>query len=71
MDAVVRTRDTVYVFEFKYGRTADEALMQIDAKDYPLQLLADDHAVIKVDVSFSPEARTIDDRVIHGESSRL
>lgn len=71
VDAVVRSRDTVYVFEFKYGRTAGEALAQIDAKDYPLPFLADGRAVIKVGVNFSPGTRTIDDWVIQGEPSRL
>ena len=71
VDAVVHTRDTVYVFEFKYGRTAEEALAQIDAKDYPLPFLADGRAVIKVGVNFSPETRTIDGWVIQGGPSRL
>lgn len=31
-DAVVKTKDTIYVFEFKLNGTAEEALKQIDEK---------------------------------------
>lgn len=32
-DAVVKTKDRIYVFEFKLEGTVDEALKQIDEKD--------------------------------------
>lgn len=31
-DAVVKTKDTIYVFEFKLNGSAEEALRQIDEK---------------------------------------
>lgn len=33
-DAVVKTKDTIYVFEFKLNGSAEEALRQIDEKGY-------------------------------------
>lgn len=66
VDAVVRSRGTTYVMEFKYGKTAAEALAQIDSKDYALPFSADDGRVIKVGVNFSPDEQTIDDWIIRG-----
>ena len=63
-DAVVRTKDSVYVFEFKYDRSAREALEQIDAKDYTLPFEADGRRVVKVGANYSPEKRTIDDWIV-------
>lgn len=65
VDAVVTTRDTVYVMEFKYGKSASEALAQIDRRDYALPFAAvGDRSVVKVGVNFSPAERTIDDWII-------
>ncbi len=38
-DAVVKTKDTVYVFEFKLNGTAEEALRQITEKGYLIPYL--------------------------------
>lgn len=64
VDAVVRARDSVYVMEFKYGKTAAEALAQIDAKGYLVPFEANAERLIKVGVNFSPEEQTIDDWII-------
>ena len=40
VDAVVRYRGSVYVMEFKYGRSAEEALAQIDERGYLVTCLA-------------------------------
>lgn len=65
VDAVVTTSDTVYVMEFKYGKSAAEALAQIDRKDYALPFTAvGDRSVVKVGVNFSPTDRTIDEWIV-------
>ena len=64
INAVVRAPGATYVMEFKYGRSAAEALAQIDEKDYALPFSADKGRVVKVGVNFSPDAQTIDDWVI-------
>ncbi|MDN0069554.1 ATP-binding protein [Collinsella ihumii] len=64
VDAIVRSRGNVYVMEFKYGRTAAEALAQIDEKGYALPFSADEGRVVKVGVNFSPEEQTVDDWII-------
>lgn len=64
IDAMVRTSDTTYVMEFKYDRTAVEALAQIDAKDYALPFSADEGRIVKVGVNFSSQEQTIDDWLV-------
>ena len=65
-DAVVWTRDHIYVFEFKLNGTAEEALQQIDEKGYPIPYTADGRKIVKVGVGFSKEERNIE-RYLVGE----
>jgi len=58
-DVVVRLADAVYVFEFKYDGTPDEALAQIDSKGYAIPFNADGRKVFKVGVNFDSATRTI------------
>jgi hypothetical protein len=56
---VVRLADAVYVFEFKYDGTPDEALAQIDSKQYAIPYQADGRRIVKVGVNFDSATRTI------------
>lgn len=58
-DALVKTADYIYVFEFKLYGTAEEALRQIDDKGYLLPYTAGDRKLIKAGVQFSEEERNI------------
>ena len=58
-DAVVKARDTVYVFEFKLNGTAEEALRQIDTGDYLIPYQLSGKRLVKVGVEFSKETRNI------------
>ena len=58
-DAVVKTPKYIYVFEFKLGDTAEEALKQIDEKGYLIPYQSDGREVVKVGVEFSAEERNI------------
>lgn len=60
IDMVVKTSDYAYIFEFKFNKTAEEALAQIDSKEYPLPFQFDGQKVYKVGVNFSKETRNID-----------
>ncbi len=64
VDAVVGTGDALYVMEFKYGRSAAEALAQINEKGYMLPFGANGRRLVKAGVNFSPKERTIDDWII-------
>ena len=59
MDAVVKTPQYIYVFEFKLDKPAQEALDQIISKDYPLPFTVDGRKLYKVGVSFSSETRKV------------
>ncbi|WP_411043721.1 PD-(D/E)XK nuclease domain-containing protein [Treponema sp. TIM-1] len=60
-DAVVTTKDTVYVFEFKLlgNGTAADALKQIDEKGYLIPWTAGTKKLVKVGAIFDPAARTL------------
>jgi hypothetical protein len=62
-DAVVMTKDTVYVFEFKIAETstAEKALQQIDDKGYTIPYSATGKQIVKIGVEFSREKRRITD----------
>jgi hypothetical protein len=57
---VLQTNDYTYVMEFKLDGTAEEALAQINDKNYALPFAADNRKLIKVGVNFSSTTRNID-----------
>ena len=59
MDAVVKTPQYIYVFEFKLDASAQEALDQINSKEYALPFAADGRKLYKVGVSFSSDTRKL------------
>ena len=62
MDMVLENPKKIYIIEFKYGGTPEEALAQIDDKKYALQFenSLNSKPVVKVGVNISPDTRTID-----------
>jgi hypothetical protein len=60
IDLVLQTNDYTYVMEFKLDGTAEEALAQINDKNYTLPFAVDDRKLIKVGVNFSSATRNID-----------
>ena len=60
MDMVVQTTDYIYIFEFKLDKSADEALAQIEEKQYALPFANDPRKLYKIGVNFSSETRRIE-----------
>lgn len=58
-DAVCRTKDGTYVFEFKVDGSAEEALKQIDGKGYMIPYRKEGRCV-KVGVNISSATRTLE-----------
>jgi hypothetical protein len=60
-DAVVTTKDTVYVFEFKLAgnATAEDALKQIDDRGYLIPYTAGGKKLVKIGVEFNAEERSL------------
>ena len=63
-DAVVKTKDTIYVFEFKLNDTVEEAMKQIDDKGYLIPYQMDGRKLVKIGVEFSKEERNIHSYIV-------
>ena len=61
VDCIVETPDYVYIFEFKLGGTAEEALSQIEEKGYAREYESDSRKLYKIGAVFSSETGTIED----------
>ena len=58
-DAVVKTPDSIFVFEFKLNGSAEEAIAQIDEKGYLVPYEADGRRLVKVGVEFDKSSRNL------------
>jgi len=61
IDCKIETENFVYLFEYKLDKTAEEALKQIDTKDYKLSFSADKRKLFKIGVSFDSKERKLAD----------
>jgi hypothetical protein len=59
IDTLVETKNFIYCFEFKLTGTADEALAQIDTKEYLLPWLNSSKNLFKIGVTFDHKKRNI------------
>ena len=66
MDMVCITKNYIYIFEFKYDKTAQDALRQIEEKGYAKPFAQDNRKLFKIGVDFSRKKRCIDDWAIEG-----
>ncbi|MDR1341791.1 MAG: PD-(D/E)XK nuclease domain-containing protein, partial [Prevotellaceae bacterium] len=59
IDAVIKTADAIYVFEFKMAGhgTAETALEQIDSKNYLIPYTTDGRQLVKIGAEFSEKER--------------
>lgn len=60
VDLVLQTNKYIYVMEFKLNGTAEEALQQINEKQYALPFTADSRKQFKIGVNFSTQMRNIE-----------
>ena len=66
-DAVMHMPDTIYVFELKVDKSAEEALTQIDEKGYMLPYHSEGERLVKIGISFDSTQRTISEWKIKEE----
>ena len=64
IDLVLQTDSYVYVMEFKLDGSAEQALQQIEEKQYALPFAKDSRKVYTIGVNFSSETRNIDKWVV-------
>lgn len=63
-DVVIKMLDAIYVFEFKIDGTPEEALAQINSKQYAIPYEIDHRKVVKVGVNFDSTTQTLGEWVI-------
>ena len=59
-DVIIETDNDVFIFEFKLDGSAEEAVKQIEEKQYAVPYLSDKRPVHKIGVNISSESRTVD-----------
>ena len=64
IDFVVMMPDTTYVFELKVNGTAQEAMDQINSKNYALPYYTEGRKVVKVGVAFDRDTMTVGEWII-------
>ena len=60
MDVIIQTSNYIYIIECKLDGSAEEALQQIEAKNYAAPFTMDKRAIIKLGINFSSKTRGID-----------
>ena len=64
IDLVLQTDKFIYLMEFKFEGSAEEALRQIDEKNYALPFASDPRKLFKIGINFSNEMRNIERWVV-------
>ena len=59
VDIVIRTATKLYLLELKLDKSADEAMHQIDLKNYPERFALCGLPIVKVGINFDKEKRTL------------
>lgn len=60
IDIVMYMPEKIYILEFKYQKTADDALNQVIKKDYKAMFADDPRPVVEIGMNVSADLRTID-----------
>lgn len=61
IDLLMKTKNYIYILEFKINKSADEALKQIEEKQYAKPFEADGRTTFKIGVNFSTKTKRIDE----------
>lgn len=59
-DIIIESDDDIYIFEFKLDGSAEDALKQIEEKQYALPYLSDKRTLHKIGVNISSKSRTVE-----------
>ena len=68
IDLVLKTRDYIYVMEFKLDGSAEDAIKQIEDRQYALPFASDPRKLFKIGVNFSSTTRNIEKWVVRLEA---
>mgnify|MGYP002853998765 CR=1 FL=1 len=59
LDILMQTSTTTYIMELKYDKSPNEALKQIDSKNYPFAYADSNQKIVKVGINFSLKLGTL------------
>ena len=64
IDILIGTNDYVYIIEIKFNATAQEAMEQIENKDYALPFATDGRQIVRIGANVDKKTRNIEDWII-------
>ena len=64
IDLLIGTDQYIYIIELKFDGSAEEALAQINSKDYALPFATDGRTIVKIGANVSKDTRNVDEWVI-------
>ena len=64
IDLLIGTSEYVYIIELKFEGSAEDALAQIDEKQYTLPFAVDNRKIVKIGANVSKETRNIENWII-------
>ena len=64
IDLLIGTKEYLYIIELKFNGSAQEAMLQINAKDYSLPFEQQDRTIVKIGANVSPNTRNIEEWII-------
>ena len=60
MDVIIQTSNYIYIIECKLDGSAEDALQQIEEKNYAATFAMDKRTVIKIGINFSSKTRGVE-----------
>jgi hypothetical protein len=60
MDVIIQTPNYIYIIECKLDGSAEEALQQLEAKNYAAPFAMDKRKVITLGINFSNKTRSVE-----------
>lgn len=60
MDVIIHTSDFIYIIECKLDGSAEDALQQIESKNYAAPFAMDKRTIIKLGINFSSKTRGVE-----------
>ena len=64
IDAIIQTKNNIFIFEFKMDKTAIEALEQIKQKSYYERFISQNKPIILIGANFNTNIKNIDDYIV-------
>jgi len=61
MDMILKTKNFIYILEFKLNQSADAALQQIEEKGYANAFATDERTLYKIGINFNLEKRCVEE----------